>query len=47
MGHKLTPDKFFMPRTFLSIYNLVFLLALWYKLRQARREKTELEFEFF
>lgn len=47
MGHKMTPEKFFMPRTFLSMYNLVFLLAIWMKLRQARKEKTELEFGFF
>lgn len=47
IGYNLTPEKFFMGRTFLSMYNLVFLLAVWYKLRQARREKMDLEFTFF
>jgi len=40
IGYKLTPEKFYMPRTFLSMYNFVFLLFVWYKLRQARKEKT-------
>ena len=26
---------------------MVILLAIWYKLRQARQEKLDLEFEFF
>jgi hypothetical protein len=47
IGHNMTPEKFFYARTFLSIYNLVFLIAVWYKLRQARREKLELEFTFY
>ena len=33
MGHNLTPEKFFIPRTFLQIYNLIFLILIWYKLR--------------
>jgi len=47
IGFNLTPEKFFYARTFLSIYNLVFLLAIWYKLRQSRRDKLDLEFQFF
>ena len=39
IGYNLTPERFFIPRTYLSIYNLVFLILIWYKLRQARREK--------
>ena len=39
IGYNLTPERFYIPRTFLSIYNLVFLLLIWFKLRQARREK--------
>ena len=33
IGYNLTPDKFFVARTFLSFYNLAFLIAVWYKLR--------------
>ena len=33
VAYNLTPERFFLPRTFLSIYNLVFLLILWYKMR--------------
>jgi hypothetical protein len=33
IGYNLTPDRFFTPRTFLSIYNVVFLILIWYKLR--------------
>jgi hypothetical protein len=29
------------------LYNLAFLIAIWYKLRQARREKLEMEFTFY
>ena len=36
IGYNMTPERFFIPRTFLSMYNLVFLLLIWYKLRQAR-----------
>ena len=47
IGYNLTPDKFFVARTFVSFYNLAFLIAVWYKLRQGRKEKIELEFNFF
>jgi hypothetical protein len=47
IGYNLTPDRFFTPRTFLTIYNLAFLVVIWYKLRQARREKLDLEFTFY
>ena len=47
IGHNTTPEKFFVMRTFLSIYNVLFLFAIWYKIRQARREKVELEYDFF
>lgn len=47
IGYNMTPERFFIPRTFLSMYNLLFLLLIWYKLRQARREKRDLEFQFF
>ena len=43
----MTPEKFFIARTFLSLYNLAFLIAIWYKLRQARKEKVDLEYKFF
>ena len=33
IGYNLTPERFFVPRTFLSIYNLFFLLLMWYKMR--------------
>lgn len=33
IGYNLTPEKFFYARTFLSMFNLVFLIAIWYKLR--------------
>lgn len=36
IGYNLTPEKFFMGRTVLSMYNLAILCAIWYKLRQAR-----------
>ena len=29
------------------MYNLVFLLLIWYKLRQSRKDKLELEFTFY
>ena len=47
IGHNLTPERFFIGRTFLSGYNLALLIGIWYKLRQARREKMDLEFSFF
>lgn len=43
----MTPERFFLPRTFLSLYNLVFLIIMWYKIRQSRKDKLELEFGFF
>merc|ERR1712166_454159 len=46
IGFKLTPDQFFLPRTFLSIYNIVFLLVIWAKVVKARKEKKELEYSF-
>jgi hypothetical protein len=36
MAYNLTPENFFIPRNFLQFYNIIFLLLLWYKLRQAR-----------
>lgn len=33
LGYNLTPEQFYMPRTYLAIYNLVILLAIWAKLR--------------
>jgi hypothetical protein len=33
IGYNMTPEKFFIARTFLSLYNLAFLIAIWYKLR--------------
>jgi hypothetical protein len=47
ISFKLTPDQFFVPRTFLAMYNLAFLIGIWYKLRRARDEKLNLEFSFF
>eukprot|EP00347_Sterkiella_histriomuscorum_P000443 403375849 len=47
ISYNLTPDKFFTARTFLSMYNLGFLLLIWYKLRQARKDKLDLEFAFY
>ena len=47
IGFNLTPEKFFMGRTLLSVYNLAFLLAIWYKLRKAREGKVELEYNYF
>jgi hypothetical protein len=47
IGFNLTPEKFFFSRTLLAMYNLFLLLAVWYKLRQGRREKIDLEFQFF
>lgn len=47
IGYNLTPERFFMGRTFISLYNLAILFAVWFKLRQARREKIDLEYMFF
>jgi hypothetical protein len=47
IGFQLTPDRFFVGRTFISMYNLFILVAVWYKLRQGRREKQDLEHMFF
>lgn len=47
IGYNMTPDKFFIPRTFLAIYNLTFLIAIWYKMRKARSQKLDLEHTFF
>ena len=47
IGFNLTPEKFFMARTFLSFYNLAFILCVWYKFRKARNEKLDLELAFF
>jgi len=47
IGHNLTPEKFFMARTFIAMYNLVILLAIWHKLRKGRQEKVDLEMGFF
>ena len=47
IGYNLTPDRFYLGRQFISMYNLVLLFALWYKLRQARRQKMDLEYMFF
>jgi hypothetical protein len=33
IGFNLTPDKFYIPRTFLAMYNLALCAAIWYKLR--------------
>lgn len=47
LGHNMTPERFFTPRVFLQIYNIAFLVLIWHKLRQARREKLDLEFTFY
>ena len=36
VAYNLTPDKFFKSRTMLGMYNLVFLIAIWYKASQSR-----------
>lgn len=46
-SYGFTPDRFYMPRVWLSMYNCVFLLAIWYKCSQGRQEKQELEYAFF
>ena len=47
IGHHLTPDRFFVGRTYLSFYNLLLLAGLFWKLRDARQEKKNMEFQFF
>ena len=47
ISYNLTPDKFFIARTFISMYNLGFLVLVWFKCRQARKEKQDLEFNFY
>ena len=46
-SYELLPKSFFLSRTFLNIYNVLILGVLWWKVRKARKEKLELEFEFF
>ena len=46
MGYDLTPEKPFEARVFLTLYNLFFLIAIWYKVRKSRKEKLELEVSF-
>lgn len=45
--YNLTPEKFFYARTLLSMYNIVLLLLIWHKLRKGRKEKVDLEYNFF
>ena len=33
IGFNLTPERFFVARTVLSMYNFAILVAIWYKLR--------------
>jgi hypothetical protein len=33
IGYNLTPERFFIGRTYISMFNLAFLIAIWYKLR--------------
>ena len=47
MAYNQAPERFFQARTFLNIYNILFLIAVWYKLRESRRQKLDLEFTFF
>jgi hypothetical protein len=47
VGHNMTPDKFYTPRLFLAIYNIAFIILIWYKMYKAKDEKRELEFSFF
>lgn len=46
-SYELLPTKFYTFRLFLSMYNLAFLLLVWYKCRQGRKEKLDLEFSFY
>lgn len=45
--YNLTPEKFFYARTLLSMYNVALLALVWQKLRKGRKEKVELEYNFF
>ena len=47
IGHNLTPDRFYSPRLFLAMYNLLFILMIWYKMHKAKGEKIDLELSFF
>jgi hypothetical protein len=47
VGFNMTPERFFLPRTYLTIYNIAFLCVVFYKFRQGRKEKLELEFSFY
>ena len=47
IGFNMTPEKFFMVRTMLSMYNLLLMGAIWYKLRKGRQDKLDLEHQFF
>jgi hypothetical protein len=47
MGHNLTPEVFFKGRSMMSMYNLVLLCGIFWKLRDARNEKKNMEFQFF
>lgn len=47
VSYNLTPTKFFFGRSFLTLYNIAFLLVIWYKLRQGRKQKLDLEYQFF
>ena len=46
-NHDLLPRQFFYSRVFLNAYNLIFLAIMWYKVRKARKEKLDLELQFF
>lgn len=39
--------RYYYARTFIMIYNLFLLLIMWYMGRMARKEKLNLELEFF
>ena len=39
MAYNLTPERFYMARSFLGMYNLAILFSIWYKLREGRNEK--------
>ena len=39
IGYHLTPDRFYAPRIFIALYNLLFMLLIWKKLRDGKEEK--------
>lgn len=43
----MLPSRFYYARTFIIVYNLLLLLVMWYLGRTARKEKLNLELEFF